>query len=118
MAARPGRVADVELTARGRPAGVGPAAERLLESLDTWAARATQTVVAAIPSYRDHADELERSVRFTMRTFVDYASSGVPPGEAQLAQLGDVGRRRAEARERDGRGNRAIHCRSKRVRPS
>jgi len=81
-----------------RPPGVAVAAEKLLENLDTWAARATEIVLGAIPSYREHEEELERSVRYTMRTFVDYAHSGVAPTEVHLARLGDVGRRRAESR--------------------
>jgi len=88
----------MELIRTPRPAAIRGAAEWLLDDLDRWANLATSSVLQSIPSYRDHEDELARSVRFTMRTFLDYAISGVPPSEIDLARLRDVGRRRAEGR--------------------
>ena len=80
-----------------RPPAVTAVARAMVERVDELAARATQSMVDSIPTYRAHRDELERSVRHTMRTFLDYGVSGVAPSELELARLRDVGRRRAEA---------------------
>jgi hypothetical protein len=86
------------LRLRRRPEGVEGAARTILENLDVYADRATSQVLGGIPSYQSEADELARSVRYTMRAFLDFATSGVPPSENELTRLGDVGRRRAESR--------------------
>jgi hypothetical protein len=83
---------------RSRPPAVADAAQRILGDVEELSRQATATVLESIPSYRDHEDELARSAIHTMRTFLDYAISGIPPGELELARLQDVGRRRAEGR--------------------
>lgn len=81
-----------------RPPTAAEAATEILSSLEELAERTSQSVLAAIPSYREHHDELSRSIRFTIRTFCDYAISGIRPSQLELARLRDVGRRRAEGR--------------------
>jgi PucR-like helix-turn-helix protein/diguanylate cyclase with GGDEF domain len=88
----------MEPVRRSRPPAVAEAAAQVLGAVEELSERTTRDVVLAIPSYRDHRDELGRSVRHTLRTFLDYCISGVPPGSLELARLRDVGRRRAEGR--------------------